>query len=84
MTQDGYEPDDGPEEAGPLPDARTVLAEIERGLPLSPNRLRALNEPDDAVLRQMVALWPKMTPERRRELLAAWRVSAAFEHAAPL
>ncbi len=72
MTQDGYDPDDGLEEAGNLPDASTVLGEIERGQPLSPNRLRALNEPDDAVLRQMVTLWPKMPVERRRELLAAF------------
>jgi len=72
MTQDGYDPDDGLDEAGHLPDASTVLAEIERGQPLSPNRLRALNEPDDAVLRQMVTLWPKMPVERRRELLAAF------------
>ena len=70
MTQDGLDPEDD-RSAADLPSPRVVLAEIERGLPLEPSRLRALSEPDDDLLREFLNLWPKMPPERRRELLAA-------------
>lgn len=72
MTQDGLEPEDGhDDEAGPLPDAVTVLEEVARGAPFSPRRLRAFSDPSDDLLRRFLGLWPKIPPERRRELLAS-------------
>ncbi|MEX1021797.1 MAG: HEAT repeat domain-containing protein [Dehalococcoidia bacterium] len=71
MTQDGQHPEDGRDEADPAPSPRAVFDEIERGAPLEPSRLRALSEPDEDLLRRFISLWPKIAPERRRELLAA-------------
>lgn len=72
MTQDGPgslpDPDD---ERPAAPSATTVLDEIERGAPLEPSRLRGLSDPTEDTLRRIMATWPKIAPERRRELLAA-------------
>lgn len=75
MTQDGFRPDDDDlgddQDALSVPSVGVVLDEIERGAPLEPNRLRALNEPTDDTLRRLMTSWPKIPAERRRELLAA-------------
>lgn len=71
MTQDGFDPLQDPDDRPPTPSAGEVLAEVERGAALEPQRLRALSDPTDDTLRRLMALWPKVTPERRRELLAA-------------
>ncbi len=75
MTQDGFRPDDDDlgddQDALSVPPVEAVLDEIERGAPLVPHRLRALSEPSEDVLRRLLSTWPKMPPERRRELLAA-------------
>lgn len=75
MTQDEFPPEDDDlgddEDDLSAPSADVVLDEIERGTPLVPNRLRALNEPGEDTLRRLISVWPKMSPERRRELLAS-------------
>ena len=71
MTQDGFDPPQEPDDHPPVPSAGAVLDEVERGAALEPQRLRALSDPTDDTLRRLVALWPRMAPERRRELLAA-------------
>lgn len=70
MTQDDPAQSPDPEDRPDTPPVGTVLDEIERGAPLEPSRLRALSNPDDGTLQRMLGLWPKMAPERRRELLA--------------
>ncbi|MDA1061698.1 MAG: HEAT repeat domain-containing protein [Chloroflexi bacterium] len=60
------------DEAPPLPPAGEVLtavADESRGLPFAD--LPALNAADDATVGRVLALWPKISAERRRELLAA-------------
>ena len=60
------------EDAPPLPPPQTVLAaaaDESRGLPFAD--LPALSAPDDATVGRMLALWPQLTPPRRRDLLAA-------------
>ena len=60
------------EDAPPLPPPETVLAaaaDESRGLPFGD--LPALSTPDDATVGRMFALWPQLTPPRRRDLLAA-------------
>ncbi|MDA0815581.1 MAG: HEAT repeat domain-containing protein [Chloroflexi bacterium] len=71
MTQDGSDQHPEPDERPVIPPATTVLDEIERGAPLESSRLRALSEPDDSTLQRMLGIWPRIVPERRRELLAA-------------
>jgi HEAT repeat protein len=71
MTQDGPDLTPDPEDRGPLPSAAEVLGEVERGAALEPSRLRALSDPDESTLRAVLAMWPKVPAERRRELLAA-------------
>ena len=71
MTQDGTGPTPDPEDRAPLPSADAVLDDIERGAALEPSRLRALSEPTDETLRRVMAMWPRVSAERRRELLAA-------------
>lgn len=45
---------------------------------VSSERLRALSDPDDAVLASFVALWPRIEAERRRDVLA-WLERLAAE-----
>src|SRR5690606_13599908 len=71
MTQDGLDSTPDPDDQGPLPSFDEVLNEIERGAALQPSRLRALSDPDEPALVKIMALWPKVPAERRRELLAA-------------
>lgn len=71
MTQDGPDSQPDPEERPAPPSASAVLDEVERGAALEPQRLRALSDPSDDTLRRVMALWPRLAPERRRELLAA-------------
>lgn len=70
MTQDGFDSTPDPDEHDSIPSVSVVLAEIEGGAALEAKRLRALSDPSEDTLRQMMAVWPKITPERRRELLA--------------
>jgi hypothetical protein len=63
--------DDGDAPAVVIPPGE-VLAEIATGAALpARERLRALSEPPDDVIAGFVELWPRLAPERRRELLAA-------------
>ena len=62
-----------------LPAAGTVLDEIERGMPLLPGQLHVLSEPSPDLLQRILRMWPKLTPERRRDVLAALEHEAA-EH----
>ncbi len=71
MTQDGTGPTPEPEDRPPLPAAVDVLDDVERGTALEPSRLRALSEPTDETLRRVMAMWARVSAERRRELLAA-------------
>jgi len=71
MTQDGPDPSFESDDHIEIPPVSTVLDEIERGAPLESNRLRALSEADDSTLQRMLGIWPRIVPERRRELLAA-------------
>ncbi|TAK75426.1 MAG: hypothetical protein EPO16_09010 [Dehalococcoidia bacterium] len=75
------EHDDGLEEdeQTDLPSAEAVLEEIGRGMPLQPTRLHALSEPSADTLQQLLRLWPRLVPERRRDVLAALQHEAA-EH----
>ncbi len=60
--------EDGP----PLPPPDEVLAAVAdeaRSLPFSD--LRALSAADDAIVGRVIALWPQLTAQRRRDLLAA-------------
>lgn len=72
MTQDDPDLTPDPDDRLEVPDVAVVLDEVERGAPLEPSRLRALSEPTDDTLRRVMSMWPKVTPERRRELLAAF------------
>ncbi|MCK9485427.1 MAG: HEAT repeat domain-containing protein [Dehalococcoidia bacterium] len=54
-----------------MPDVAEVLDDMENGAPLEPSRLRALTDPSEDTLRRAISVWPRMSPERRRELLAA-------------
>jgi len=71
MTQDDPELTPDPDDRGPLPTAAEVLVDVERGVALEPSRLRALSSPDETTLVKVLAVWPKIPAERRRELLAA-------------
>jgi HEAT repeat protein len=71
MTNDGFDTSPDPDDRSAVPSAQSVLDAIERGAAFESQQLRALSEPDDATLQRMLGLWPRMTPERRRELLAA-------------
>ncbi|MSQ41959.1 MAG: hypothetical protein EXR65_02855 [Dehalococcoidia bacterium] len=79
MTSDrGRDPDrdplpddgDGGDDSAPSVAPAQVIAEIERGDTLPSEHLRALAGPSDAVVREFVSLWPRLAPERRREVLA--------------
>ena len=66
--------DDGDAPAVVIP-PEEVLAEIGAGMTLpARERLRALSDPPDDVMAGFVELWPRLAPERRRELLAALAV----------
>jgi HEAT repeat protein len=60
-------PDD---ERIPLPSADAVLDEIAAGRMPPYEHLSALANPSDAIVARMFELWPRLQPERRRELLA--------------
>lgn len=80
MTNEHDDDDDLEEdEASALPPAETVLDEIGRGMPLQPRRLHALSEPGSELLQQLLRLWPRLLPERRRDVLAALQHEAG-EH----
>ncbi|TAJ18567.1 MAG: hypothetical protein EPO65_08685 [Dehalococcoidia bacterium] len=74
---DGDEPED--DEPAALPAAGSVLDEIERGMPLQPGHLHALSEPNPDLLQRIMRMWSKITPERRRDVLAALQHEAG-EH----
>ncbi len=80
MTHE-HDGDDDLDEDGAtaLPSAEAVLDEIERGMPLQPGRLHALSEPGPDLLQRIMRLWPRLTPERRRDVLAALQHQAG-EH----
>ncbi|MQA00102.1 MAG: hypothetical protein GEU80_12380 [Dehalococcoidia bacterium] len=67
-SDDAFEDGDDGEQQLPSPDQ--VLDEVAAGRPLAYERLRALSEPPQPVLSRLLALWPQLPPERRRELLA--------------
>jgi HEAT repeat protein len=53
------------------PTPQQVLQRIaDAGQPLPHGDLRALSDADDQTVTRLMALWPEMRPERRRELLA--------------
>ncbi|MEE8337225.1 MAG: HEAT repeat domain-containing protein [Dehalococcoidia bacterium] len=65
---DPFEDDEAP---APLPPPSEAIAEIVSGTgDVSSQRLRALSEPDDGTLASFVGLWPRIAPERRRDVLA--------------
>lgn len=65
--------------AAALPSPEVVLEEIERGMPLQPGQLHALSEPGPDLLQRIIRWWPRLTPERRRDVLAALQHEAG-EH----
>ena len=80
MTNEHDRDDDLEEDsATALPSAEAVLDEVERGMPLQPRRLHVLSEPGPDLLQRVMRLWPRLTPERRRDVLAALQHEAG-EH----
>ncbi len=73
--------DDGldEDETATLPPAESVLDEIERGMPLQPAHLQALSDPDRDLLERILRMWPRLNPERRRDVIAALQHEAG-EH----
>lgn len=57
----------------PPPPPDQVLKELAAGASVESSRLRAFTDPADATLRGFIALWPRVAPERRRELLATFQ-----------
>lgn len=81
MTNDHDDDDDLEEDGATVPpSAEAVLDEIGRGMPLQPRSLHALAEPGPDLLRRIMLLWPRLSPERRRDVLAALQHEAG-EHA---
>jgi HEAT repeats len=76
MTNDGGRerpgdtdlPDD--DERTTLPPPERVIETIAAGRVPEYDHLRALANPTDSIVARMLALWPRVEPERRRELLA--------------
>jgi len=64
---DGPDRDDRP---AMLPPADDVVSAIAAGESLEYAHLRALHHPTDAVVMRFVRLWPQLSAERRREVLA--------------
>ena len=65
---DPLEDDEAPP---PLPPPSEAIEEIISGIgDVSSQRLRALSEPDNGTLASFVELWPRIAPERRRDVLA--------------
>jgi hypothetical protein len=66
------DPDDDEEAQPPLPSASTVLDAIaDTARPLPHDQLTALSNADDEAVGRLFTLWPRLAPERRRELLAS-------------
>ena len=81
MTNDHDDDDDLEEDGATVPpSAEAVLDEIGRGMPLQPRSLHSLAEPGPDLLRRIMLLWPRLSPERRRDVLAALQHEAG-EHA---
>ncbi len=69
---DGEDADDAGDAPAVVIPPEEVLAEIGAGSALpARERLRALSDCPDEVVAGFVGLWPRLAPERRRELLAA-------------
>ncbi len=81
MTNELDGPDDLEDEEATtaLPAADSVLDEIERGMPLQPAHLQVLSEPGPDLLLRVHRMWARLTPERRRDVLASLQHEAA-EH----
>ena len=80
MTNEHDEDEDLEEDGAiTLPSAEAVLDEIERGMPLQSGRLHSLSEPRPDLLQGIMRLWPRLAPERRRDVLASLQHEAG-EH----
>ena len=69
--------DQAPADGPPLPPPDEVLSAVAdeaRGLPFAD--LPALSAADDATVGRLIALWPQLTAQRRRDLLAAFQQHA--------
>ncbi len=66
------QPSDDLEDDAPAPaaDPLDVIESIAAGETLDHERLRALSAPADEVVGRMLLLWPRIEPQRRREVLA--------------
>lgn len=80
MNENGGEPGkggvefDGPgdgEDGAPAVDPAQVVAEIAGSGTIDFDHLRALDSAADEILASFVSLWPRLHPERRREVLAS-------------
>lgn len=72
LPPDDAQPDDDLEDVRePLPSPEEVLRRLGAGETVEPQALAAVSEPSDDLVASFLSLWPKLPPERRRELLAA-------------
>ena len=79
MTNEHDDDDLDEDETATLPPAEFVLDEIERGMPLQPALLQALSDPNRDLLERILRMWPRLNPERRRDVIAALQHEAG-EH----
>jgi len=72
---DGDAPLDEPERRLPAPQ-QVLEAVADEAAPIPFADLAALSTPDDATVGRLFALWPRLTPNRRRDFLAALQQAA--------
>ena len=71
LPPDDMSADDLDDDRPTLPRAEDVVRRLSARETVVPNDLLALSSPSDDVVASCLSLWPKLPPERRRELLAA-------------
>jgi len=71
LPNDASSDDDLDDQRPSLPPAEEVVRRLSTGETVVPNDLLTLANPSDDVVASCLSLWPKLQPERRRELLAA-------------